>query len=75
MQYHKNNDVTILHLNAFKPEIVIINLKHEMKSDDDHATMRESNLVWFFYFRRRRELLTGGAGELVSKVTKINDSF
>ena len=57
MQYHKNNDVTILHLNAFKPEIVIINLKHEMKSDDDHATMRESNLVWFFDNRLWKEIL------------------
>ena len=32
-------------------------MKQEMKSDDDHATMRESNLVWFFDSRLWRKRL------------------
>ena len=43
--------------NQTKWPIELRTLKQEMKSDDDHATMRESNLVWFFDNRLWTEIL------------------
>ena len=58
-EFPPETNMFLLSKDQTKWPIELQTLKQEMKlkSDDDHATKRESNLVWFFDNRLWRELL------------------